>query len=195
MTASFSDDLLQAMGFLELLEAGDISVPFVSITVYEARGVALALATVEVSTGIVAGVAYRLAVGTSVNEACTALNADVFTDNEEVWRKEKKSGGPFVLIQLGPTDEFQCSNGRARTEQDGSVTTPDRFVWCASCNWPTLDESDLVQFKAIKGARDDIAHASASEPPLGFARQVERLAHKVLWGKNRGGAAMLAGNH
>ena len=348
MTASFSDDLLQAMGFCELLEAGDMSVPFVSLTVYEARGVALAQAAMEVSTGVVAGVAYRLAIGTSVNEACIALNADVFTENEEEWRKEKKSAGPFVLVQLGPTDEFQCSSGRAKTEQDGSVTTLDcfpgvraelarlelralpqivtaltcvlneeaqyvalrkieracvgrttagivvhdirfefrgemfssynlaspqlaekldvaknltlelnpkasrffalglaeedqlkrflyfflaievethavfgridhiaaikslfdgapvlgesaaklllaqvdglrnlydRFVWCASCAWPKLDESDLVQFKALKGARDDIAHGSASEPPPGFARQVERLAHKVLWRK------------
>lgn len=345
MTITFSDHAMQAMGFCRLVEADEISASFTSVTVYEARGVALAPGITEVSRGQAAGVDYRLAASASVNEACMALSADVYTDNEEDWKKKRKLVGPFVLVQLGPTDECRCISGRGKIEEDGSITTydcfpsgraelaglefralppivsaltcvlneeayyvalrkiervsvggttagvvvhdsrmesraelytaynlanpqlaekldlaksltsalnpkasrffalglaeedqlkrflyfflalevethavfgridhavaiekllngapvhgestakllmtqvnelrnlHDRFVWCASCAWPKLDESDLVQFKALKKARDDIAHGSASEPPLGFARQAELLAHKVL---------------
>jgi len=57
----------------------------------------------------------------------------------------------------------------------------DRFVQCATCAWPLLVDDDIKLFKALKNARDAIAHGSASEPPVGFARQAELLAHKVLW--------------
>jgi hypothetical protein len=57
----------------------------------------------------------------------------------------------------------------------------DKFVWCATCAWPGLTDGDIDQFKALKSARDDIAHGSASEPPPGFARSAELLAHKVIW--------------
>lgn len=57
----------------------------------------------------------------------------------------------------------------------------DRFVWCATCKWPNLVVDDITLFKTLKKARDDIAHGKASEPPSGFARQAELLAHKVLW--------------
>lgn len=346
MTINFSDHVMQAMGFCKLVEADGITASFTSVTVYEARGVALAPSTTEVSRGKVAGVDYRLAASASVNEACMALIEDDFTDNEEDWKKENKLVGPFVLVQLGPTDECGCNSGRVKIEEDGSITTYDcfssvraelarlesralppivsaltcvlneearyvalrkierasvgrttagvvvhdirmelraelytaydlanpqlaekldlakkltaalnpkasrffalglaeedqlkrflyfflaleiethavfgridhaaairnlldstsahgestarllhaqvdglrnlydRFVWCASCAWPKLNESDLIQFKALKVARDDIAHGSASEPPPGFALQVELLAHKVLW--------------
>jgi hypothetical protein len=57
----------------------------------------------------------------------------------------------------------------------------DRFVWCASGSWTTLTEEDVVTFRSLKEARDAIAHGRASEPPPGFARSAELLAHKVLW--------------
>ncbi|GAA0756861.1 hypothetical protein [Ideonella azotifigens] len=349
MSLTLSNRLTQAMGFRELAEAESISASFSSITVYEARGIALAEGTTEVSQGRVAGVDYRLAVGSSVNSACTALVADVFVDNEEEWKKETKSQGPFILVQIGPTREHKCDTGRIKREDDGSVTTYDcfpnvrielsqfesralppivsgltcvlneenryvelrklerasvgrtasgvvvndirmqlhaelytaynlqgpqlagkleaarevttslnakaarffalglgekdqlkrflyfflalevethavygridhaselckllsdkgshgqaatkllqtqvdnlknlydRFVWCATCVWSKLNDTDISQFKLLKGARDDIAHGSTSEPPVGFARQAELLARKVLWSAN-----------
>lgn len=57
----------------------------------------------------------------------------------------------------------------------------DRFIWCATCVWSQLNDTDIYQFKLLKGARDDIAHGSASEPPVGFSLQAQLLAHKVLW--------------
>lgn len=57
----------------------------------------------------------------------------------------------------------------------------DRFAWCAASSWPHLSDKDVETFKLLKEARDAIAHGRASEPPRGFARNAELLAHKVLW--------------
>ena len=57
----------------------------------------------------------------------------------------------------------------------------DRFAWCAACSWPHLSDEDVETFKRLKDARDAIAHGRASEPPQGYARSAELLAHKVLW--------------
>lgn len=57
----------------------------------------------------------------------------------------------------------------------------DRFVWCATSVWQGLADEDIKLFKELKNARDAIAHGRASEPPAGFARKAELLAHKILW--------------
>ncbi|MBX9608057.1 MAG: hypothetical protein K2Y51_17685 [Gammaproteobacteria bacterium] len=57
----------------------------------------------------------------------------------------------------------------------------DRFAWCAASSWPHLVDDDVEMFKRLKEARDQIAHGRASEPPQGYARNAELLAHKVLW--------------
>lgn len=64
----------------------------------------------------------------------------------------------------------------------------DRFVWCATCVWTGLFDDDIAVFKELKNARDAIAHGRESEPPFGFARKAELLAHKVLWVERLGGA-------
>lgn len=346
MTITFSNEVMQAMGFRDFTEAEAMTATFSSVTVYEARGVYLPAGTTELSGGKVANVDYKLAAGASLNDACSALVADVFTDNEDEWKKENKCQGPFVLVLLGPTQEHECTSGRIKFEEDGSATTYDcfpdmrtelallesralapiisgltcvlnetdryvtlrkiarastgrttgglvvsdirmecraemytaynlanpqltekldlaktltaalsprasrffalglaeedqlkrflyffltlevethatfgridhaasvaklldnssarvqstmklfgaqvdghrnlydRFLWCATCAWTKLNDTDIAQFKALKDARDDIAHGTTSEPPLGFARQAELLAHKVLW--------------
>ncbi len=59
----------------------------------------------------------------------------------------------------------------------------DRFVWCVTCVWTYLGDDDIRHFKELKEARDAIAHGRVSEPPSGYARQAELLAHKILWGQ------------
>lgn len=118
---------MEAMGFREFGESEALSASFDSITVYEARGIILPVETAEVSVGRVAGADYRLAASCSVNDACTALVADVFVDDEADWKKEKKCQGPFILVQLGPTQEHKCTRGRIKIEESGDVTTYDCF--------------------------------------------------------------------
>lgn len=360
MTVNLSEHVMQAMGFSKLVKAEEISATFESLTVYEIQGVLLAPGFTEVSSGKAADVDYRLAVSASVNEACIALLADVFIDDEVAWKGERKCAGPFVLVQLGPTDEHKSITGRFKTDEDGSITTYncfpsartelvhleaqalppiisaltcvlnedaryvtlqkierasvgrtnngvvvhdirvesrmelstayklvnphlsgklelarnltsvidpkasrffslglaeedelkrflffffvlevethrvykgidraaamkkllneapvyyqapaelrqtevdgtnsllDRFVWCTACVWSKLGESDIQQFKALKKARNDIAHGSISAPPLEYARQVEHLAHRVLWSANSMATVARATNH
>lgn len=346
MTLRFSNDVMKAMGFRAFMEGEEIAAAFTSVTVFEARGVALATGMTVVSDGTVTGVDYRLAVSPSVNDGCIALLNNAFVEDEDQWKKEEKCQGPFVLVQIGPTAELRCSSGSIKIEDNDDITTYDsfpnvrvelaqlegrvlppilsaltcvlneeahyvklrkisrasvgrtpsgdvvydvrmegrmelctaykleqsqlteklelatalastlnqkasrffalglaeedqlkrflyfflalevethavfshidhpaalkklfggaassgeattkliqnqvkslknlydRFVWCAACAWPKLGDDDIAQFKKLKSARDDIAHGSASEPPPGFARLAELLAHKVLW--------------
>lgn len=346
MTLRLSEAAMKAMGFHPPNEGEDIAATFSSITVFEIRGITLAPNAMAVSSGIAAGVKYRLATSSSVNRGCIALIDDTFVEDEEEWKNENKSQGPFVLVLIGPTSEHSCSSGQVKTEEDGSTTTYDcfpgarteltqlesralapihsaltctlnedahyvalrkisrvsvgrtptgavvhdiriemnaeayvshrldteqlakkldlamnlastlnpkasrffalglaeqdqlkrflyfflslevethavfcridhsdalvkrinsttscgqstammllaqvkglknlydRFVWCAACAWPRLNDGDINQFKALKDARDDIAHGRTSEPPLGLAHSAELLAHKILW--------------
>lgn len=346
MAITFSDEVMQAMGFRQFSDNEALTARFSSVTVYEARGVTLQADVVEVSDGSVAGLDYKISAAASVNDGCIALVADKFADDEAEWKKENKCLGPFLLVRLGPTQEHTCTGGSIQYAEDGSATTYDcfpaarmeleqlesrvlapivsglscvlneesryvslrkitrasagrtskgiilhdirmqiradmyssynlarsqlvdklsdakrltatlnqkagrffalglaeedqlkrflyfflalevethaafgridhatnlgrllnaqslhteatnkllgtqvsnlrnlydRFVWCAACVWLGLHDEDIARFKALKSARDDIAHGAASEPPHGFARQAELLAHKILW--------------
>jgi hypothetical protein len=348
MTAILSTYALEAMGFKDLVASGGLSARFISVTVYEARGITLPDGFAEVRQARVAGADYQLCLSNSVNSGCQRLIGDDFTESEPEWLQEVKSKGPFVLVGVGPTEFVECEAGRMMRMPEGSITTYnsfssvremlksvedrvlpsvisaltialngpdqyvalrkldrasagrtpegtlvhdirldvhaemtvsralgeqqaieilaatveraptlhqraakyfslgtaeidqlkkflyfflslevethsvfgridhaaalrrqllgdgttsqhpstfalmtrdiskwnnlfDRFVWCATCAWPSLVDDDITLFKALKKARDDIAHGQASEPPTGFAHQAELLAHKVLW--------------
>lgn len=348
MTATFSTYALEAMGFREVISRGALTASFVSVTVYEARGINVADGFAEAQQARVAGTEYRVAISHNVNMGCRALIGDDFVESETDWRAEVKSGGPFVLIAVGPTKFIECEAGRMMQSKDGGTTTYDsfpgvreelrsleqrvlppivaaltlalnepdryvtlrklarasagrcpdgtsihdirldvraeafvsrmldeatvkgklalsvakapklhqraaqyfalgiaeddplkkflyfflslevethavfgridhkartallvssggsgpplrstvdlitlqftsldnlfdRFVWCATSVWTHLIDEDVVLFKKLKNARDAIAHGRASEPPTGFARSAELLAHRVLW--------------
>jgi len=348
MTATLSTYALEAMGFRDPIEKGSIAASFISVTVYEARGITLPEGFAETRQAVVAGTNYRVALAKSVNAGSQCLIGDDFVESESDWLTEFKAAGPFVLIAVGPTAFVDCEAGRMMQMPDGSITTydsfpslrqtlksledrvlppvvatltlalnePDRYValrkvarasagrtpegitvhdirldvraeltvsralgqaraievldatvqrapnlhqraaqyfalgtaeddqlkkflyfflslevethavfgridharklrsqvlrdgtsaprpstadlitrditnwdnlfdrfaWCATCAWPGLVDDDIELFKQLKKARDAIAHGRASEPPVGFARQAELLAHKVLW--------------
>lgn len=337
---------MDAMGFREEVPAGAITASFMSVTVYEVRGVVVPNGFVSASLAHVAGTEYRVALAQSLNDGCRALIGDDFDESESTWCETFKTKGPFALIAVGPTDFIECTAGRVNRSDSGVLTTydgfpglrdtlrgleqrvlppvysaltcalnaPDRyvsvrhlarasagrcpngtqihdmrlemnadvyvsrpldsnaliesllsvtaraprlnqraakffwlgagesdhvkrflyfflalkvqthavfrrlnskvkvadllsgtngllpgvialvgtrvaslthlfdkFVWCTGCAWPHLTEADLALFKELKDARDAIAHGSASEPPAGFPRSAQLLAHKVLW--------------
>lgn len=348
MTATFSTFALEAMGFRELLARGSLAASFMSVTIFEARGITLPDGYADARQGRVAGASYRIALSKSVNAGCQRLVGEDFAESEVEWLKEVKASGPFALVAVGPTDFIECELGRMMRLSDGSITTYnsfpglrdtlrsledrvlppvistltlalnepdryvalrkvarasagrtgsgvtvhdirldmsaeltvsraisdtsaveildvsisrapklhqraaryfalgtaeddslkkflffflslevethavfgridharklrgnvlrggasaprpsavdlisrdvskwdnlfDRFVWCATCVWSGLADDDIRLFKDLKSARDAIAHGRTSEPPAGFARQAELLAHKVLW--------------
>lgn len=348
MTSTFSTYALEAMGFRDAIDKGSLAASFMSVTIYEARGIMLPDGFAHARQARVAGANYRIALSKNVNAGCQCLIGDDFAESETDWQKEVNSAGPFVLIAVGPTDFIECEAGRIMRMPDGSFTTYDsfptvhetlksleervlplvvatltlalndperyvalrklsrasagrtsdgstvhdirlnvhieatvsralgetpaielleasvkrapklhqraakyfalgteeddqlkkflyfflslevethavfgridhakklcsevfrngtsaprpstsalitrdvakwdnlfdRFVWCATCAWPNLVDDDITLFKELKNSRDAIAHGRESEPPVGFARQAELLAHKILW--------------
>lgn len=348
MTATFSTYALEAMGLRDLINRGSLAASFMSVTVYEARGITLPDGFANGRQARVAGADYRISLAKSVNAGSQCLIGDDFAESEPDWLKEVKAAGPFVLIAVGPTNFIECEAGRMMRMPDGSITTYDsfpslretlksledrvlppvvatltlalnepdryvalrklarasagrtpdgttvhdirldvraeltasralgdkqaievldasieraprlhqraakyfalgaaeddqlkkflyfflslevethavfgridhasqlrgqllrdgtspprpatadliardiakldnlfdRFVWCVTCAWPALVDDDIRLFKDLKIARDAIAHGRASEPPAGYARRAELLAHKILW--------------
>ena len=348
MTATFSTYVLEAMGFRDLVARGGLTASFMSVTVFEARGITLAEGFADAREARIAGADYRIALSKTINAGCQRLIGDDFAESESEWLKEVKATGPFVLIAVGPTAFIECEAGRMMRMPGGSITTYDsfpslretlklledrvlppvvatltlalnepdryvalrrlarasagrtpvgdtvhdirmdvrgeitvsraldemravealdtsvkrapqlhqraakyfslgtaeddqlkkflyfflslevethavfgridharklqdqvlragagaprpsaatlitrdiakwenlfdRFVWCATCAWSGIADEDIKLFKELKSARDAIAHGRASEPPAGFARKAELLAHKILW--------------
>jgi hypothetical protein len=139
MAVTLSAELIRAMGFRPFDAGESISASFASISVYEARGIALQSPTPEVAAGTVGAANYRVAVGAKLNETCHALAGDIYVEDEAAWTKEKGTCGPFLMILLGPTQLYTITEGQIKTEKDGSATTFDSF--------PGL-QSDLASLEA-----------------------------------------------
>jgi hypothetical protein len=127
MTATFSTYALEAMGFRDLISRGSLAASFMSVTVYEARGITLPEGFSGSRQARVAGANYRIAVSKGVNAGAQCLIGDDFAESESDWLKEVKGAGPFVLVAVGPTDFIECEAGRMMRMPDGSITTYDSF--------------------------------------------------------------------
>jgi hypothetical protein len=127
MTVNFSPRVVEAMGFRELITQGSITARFIGVTVYEARGVAVPDGFSDAIGARVGGTDYKIAIAQSVNAGCRNLTEDDFTESEVEWCRQVNSNGPFVLIAVGPTEFFECREGRAMRNEDGSKTTFDSF--------------------------------------------------------------------
>ena len=67
MTSGFSIYALEAMGFREVIDKGALAASFMSVTVYEAKGLSLPVGFAEARLARVAGTEYRIALSTEVN--------------------------------------------------------------------------------------------------------------------------------
>lgn len=115
------------MGFRDLIDRGSLSASFMSVTVYEARGISLPNGFASARQSRVAGADYRIALSSSINIGCQFLVGNDFTESEIEWQKEVHASGPFVLIAIGPTDFIECEAGRMMPMPDGSISTYDCF--------------------------------------------------------------------
>lgn len=142
MTITLSAEVLKTMGLRPFNEGETISASFTSTFVYEARGITLQAGSVQVASGIIADVSYRVAAGAKLNQTSLALCNDNYAESEEEWAKEKKCSGPYVLIEFGPTRPYCISSGQVKQEADGSLTTYESF--------PELRRDlDLFEAKAL----------------------------------------------
>lgn len=139
MAVTLSAEVMRAMGFRPVEGGESITASFSSVSVYETRGMSLQEGATHCTSGTIAGVNYRIAVGAGLNDTCIALADDVYVEDEDDWKRAKGCSGPFVLIQLGPTQTYTITTGQIKTEEDGSTTTFDSF--------PDL-RSDLANMEA-----------------------------------------------
>lgn len=118
---------IKAMGF-RAFEAGEsLTVTFTRILVYEARGITLQVGSNVGCSGTIDGVAFKLQVAESLNAACNAVTQNDFIENEAQWKQEKGTNGPFLLVQLGPTQPYTIFSGNCKNEENGSISTYDSF--------------------------------------------------------------------
>lgn len=127
MTATFSTYALEALGFRDLVSKGSLTASFMSVTVFEVRGITLAEGFADAREARVAGADYRIALSRTINAGCQRLIGDDFAESESEWLKEVRATGPFVLIAVGPTAFIECEAGRMMRMPDGSITTYDSF--------------------------------------------------------------------
>ena len=101
--AQFSDHVIKAMGFQPNDERVELSATFYSLLVFEFQGINLQDGGFATMKDQISGVNYAAAIGTSVNEICSALSNDDYVENEPAWQEQKKCSPPYLMVQFGPT--------------------------------------------------------------------------------------------
>jgi hypothetical protein len=126
MPISVSNYVLEAMGLQPRSPGHSLAAAFHSLHVYEIRGVTLEAPSLEPISGMVAGLAYTLSVGSSINAVCRRLVQDDYAESEEAWQVEHKCAPPYLIIHLGPTTEQESTGSHAKDE-GRAITTYDSF--------------------------------------------------------------------
>jgi hypothetical protein len=135
-----SSELLRAMGFRPLEAGESISASFVSLFVYEVRGITLQSIAPKIIAAALGSASIRLGVGDDLNDTCLAVAGDTYVEDEATWRKERGASGPFLIIQLGLPQVYTITEGWISTEPDGSATLYDSI--------PAL-RTDLAEIEAM----------------------------------------------
>jgi len=137
---------LQMMGFQPIPSGTVIEAKFMSLNIYEAKGINLVKGKIgakpKTITGKVESVSENLifVIGTSVNKCCKALTGESFCENEAKWRSENKSNPPYLLVLSKLPGPATCTKGHWIDEQD-IITTHDCF---------SIPKQQLVKEEATK---------------------------------------------
>jgi hypothetical protein len=126
MTTSITKYALEKMGFQCWPPDQPLAAKFYSLHVYEIRGFTLEAPSLEPISGSVAGVAYRLSVGSSVNAVCRQIVQDDYVDSEEQWEKEHKCTPPYLVVYFGPTAVHEFVGSHAKEEKK-TISTYEGF--------------------------------------------------------------------
>lgn len=120
---NLSTGMLISMGFQPFDENNEIEAKFHSLNVYEVRGInnaneflndpnPLKEVTPEVS----------ISIGASLNDLCKSLTGDKWVENEEEWRKEKKTTPPYLMVLTSLPETTTCRSGFLKKDQDRLLT-------------------------------------------------------------------------
>lgn len=117
---------IESMGFTAIPPGETIEAAFYSLHVFEGRGIVVKEAGVVSQKASTSGAQYTLAVGGSVNDICSTIAADRYTQDEDAWAKERKCTPPYAVVYLGPTTLHAVTKVHAKTA-GGEIITYDAF--------------------------------------------------------------------
>jgi hypothetical protein len=170
---------LEQMGYSKFSSDRCLTVSYSSLIVYHINGIEVEAALAPTTNGIIDGLQYAHVITTDINKGSEELFNDIFCEEDDLvnWKKEKEAGGPYLLVRVGPTKNFTCSEGYIKPEDDGSLTTYDcfrdarreiriicetilpRIITALTCTMS--NENQIVTFKLIE--RSLLGHSTAGE--------------------------------
>jgi hypothetical protein len=117
---------LEAMGFKALGQNETVTGTFTRIEIFEVQGFTLGAPCFQPIEDEISGIPFKFGFGASLNAVCKMLVGDVYTEDEEQWKKDTRSSPPYMLVAVGPTDEHVGSGSYFKEDQD-DIFTFDSF--------------------------------------------------------------------
>ena len=127
-----SQEFLKSMGFVKEGPGNVIRATFQSITVFEVSGIFIEDEAAIHASGAVAEVEFRIAMARSVNAATQALVGENFVDDEDVWKKDKGSQSPFLLVALMSPTQFEAVDPPTNRRHADQIVTYEAFAGAKS---------------------------------------------------------------
>lgn len=170
-----SEDIMKNMGFQRLPDGETIEAVFYSAHIYSVRGFTTDAGALNPLEGKIDDVTYRLAVGASINEITINLVDEKMVDDEKKWQEINKCLPPYIVVILGPTEEYIVKGTYIKDDDEGFATY-DSFS-DAKKELKKLEEHILPRFLTIL----DINFSDIT-PPIKFIKICKYVYGKI---KNR----------
>lgn len=121
-----STHVLEAMGFKALGQNETVIGTFTRVEIFEVQGFIFDAPCFQPIEDRIRGIPFKFGFGADLNAVCKILAGDVYTEDEEQWKKDTRSTPPFMLVAFGPTDEHVASGSYFKEDQD-DIFTFDSF--------------------------------------------------------------------
>src|SRR6056297_207828 len=117
---------LESMGYKALGPSESLTGTFTRVDVFVVEGITLDAPCLPSLEACINSVPFKMGLGTSLNEVCRQLVGDDYVDDEEQWKKDKRSSPPFLLLSFGPSREY-VGSGTHFKESEELLETYDCF--------------------------------------------------------------------
>ncbi|WP_320196565.1 hypothetical protein RMR10_025210 (plasmid) [Agrobacterium rosae] len=111
---SVSGHVWESMGYSKLEEGESLHSRFYRLLVYHVEGFATDLPIVGPLNHVLDGQSFVLAIGKSVNNVSRALADEELVEDEDEWRKGNATIGPYLVLKIGPTNEYATTATHVR---------------------------------------------------------------------------------
>lgn len=113
---------IEMMGFKKLEEGEVISARFYGHHLYSVQGIVLDESMVDCYKWSIGNQTIKLGIGGNLNRICQHLNNENWADDLASWQKEHRCSPPYILIKIGPTEEYSASDAFVQDFNDGTLS-------------------------------------------------------------------------